>query len=146
MADQAPQDFKNHARFVPAFHMVLFPILAVNFIWSIVQLVRSFTFGRVMGVLMAIGIIILFFCARTFALTVQDRVIRMEMRLRLEKLLPDDLRVRVMEFSTSQLVALRFASDEDLPDLARRVLTERIEDRKVIKQLIKKWVPDHLRA
>ncbi|MSO20144.1 MAG: hypothetical protein EXQ56_06705 [Acidobacteria bacterium] len=146
MADQATQNFKNHARFVPAFHMVLFPILFINFIWSIVQLVRSFSFGTVMGVLLAIGFIILFFCARVFALTAQDRVIRLEMRLRMKEVLPADLRARMMEFTPGQLIALRFASDEELPELARRVLTERIEDRKVIKQMIKTWVPDHLRV
>ena len=146
MAQSAPQSFANHTRFVPAFHMVLFPILAVNFIWSIVQLVRAFNFGTVMGVLLAAGFIIMFFCLRVFALAAQDRVIRLEMRLRLKELLPADLRPRILEFTPGQLIALRFASDAELPELARRVLTESIEDRKAIKQLIKNWNPDHLRV
>jgi hypothetical protein len=146
MAQQAPQNFSNHARLVPAFHMVLFPILVVNFIWSIVQLVRGFSFATVMGSLMAAAFIIMFFCMRVFALTAQDRVIRLEMRLRMREVLPADLQARILEFTPSQLIALRFASDAELPELARRVLTENIEDRKAIKQLIKNWNPDHLRV
>jgi hypothetical protein len=84
--------------------------------------------------------------ARMFALTVQDRVIRLEMRLRLEKLLPADLKSRILEFSVGQLIALRFASDAELPDLARRVLDEKVKDKKSIKQMIKTWKPDYLRA
>lgn len=81
-----------------------------------------------------------------FALTVQDRVIRLETRLRLERLLPADLKARILEFSVGQLIALRFASDAELPDLARRVLDEKVKDKKAIKQMIKTWKPDYLRA
>ena len=146
MAQPAPQNYANHSRFVPAFHMVAFPILMVNFIWSIVQLVRGFSFATVMGVLMAIAFIIIFFCSRVFALKAQDRVIRLEMRLRMSELLPADLRSRIGEFTPGQLIALRFASDGELPELARRVLTEKIENQKAIKQLIKQWNPDYLRV
>lgn len=146
MSQQAPQNFANHTRFIPAYHMVAFSILAVNFIWSIVQMVRGFNFATVMGVLMAIAFIIMFFCLRVFALKAQDRVIRLEMRLRMKELLPADLHGRILEFTPGQLIALRFASDEELPELARRVLTERIENQKVIKQLIKNWNADHLRV
>ena len=76
----------------------------------------------------------------------QDRVIRLEMRLRMQQLLPADLRPRIPEFSVGQLVALRFASDQELPELARKVLDEKIEDRKAIKKLVKNWQPDFLRA
>jgi hypothetical protein len=68
------------------------------------------------------------------------------MRLRLEKLLPADLKSRILEFSVGQLIALRFASDAELPDLARRVLDEKVKDKKSIKQMIKTWKPDYLRA
>lgn len=146
MPQQEPQNFANHARLVPAFHMVAFPILFVNFIWSIVQLVRGFSFATVMGVLMAIAFIIVLFCSRVFALKAQDRVIRLEMRLRMQELLPADLRTRIAEFTPGQLIALRFASDAELPELARRVLTEKIESQKAIKQLIKNWNPDYLRV
>ncbi len=87
-----------------------------------------------------------FLFARLFALSVQDRVIRLEERLRCERLLPPDLQPRIVEFEPAQLVALRFASDAELPGLARKVLDEKLKDRKAIKQLMKTWRPDYLRA
>jgi len=77
---------------------------------------------------------------------VQDRVIRLEMRLRMREILPADLHPRIAEFTPGQLVALRFAGDRELPVLARRVLDERLQDRKAIKQMITDWQADHLRA
>jgi hypothetical protein len=88
----------------------------------------------------------LFFAARVFALTVQDRVIRLEMRLRMKDVLPADLQPRILEFTPGQLVALRFASDGELPDLARAVLKDGIKDKKTIKQMITHWQADELRA
>jgi len=146
MAEKVPQTFENHARFVPGYHFGLFGILVINLGWSLYQLYRAFLFETAVGLLLAFGLILMFFFARVFALGVQDRVIRLEMRLRMEKLLPADLQPRILEFTPSQLIALRFASDAELPDLARRVLIEKIEDRKTIKKLIKQWNPDYLRA
>ena len=146
MAERVPQTFENHARIVPAYHMVLFAILLINLGWSLYRLYRAFSFETVVGLLLAFGLILLSFFARVFALRVQDRVIRLEMRLRLEKLLPADLLPRIAEFMPSQLIALRFAGDAELPELARRVLTEKIEDRKTIKKLIQQWNPDYLRV
>jgi hypothetical protein len=140
------QSFQNHSRFVPAFHYFVLPMLVVNFVWHIIQMVRHFDSGTVIGSLTAFALIVLAFTARVFALTVQDRVIRLEMRLRLQQLLSSDLRARIVDFTPSQLVALRFASDAELPDLARKVLDEKITDRKSIKQLVKTWQPDYLRA
>jgi len=85
-------------------------------------------------------------CFRLFALKVQDRVIRLEMRLRMERLLPADLKARIEDFTVGQLIALRFASDPELPDLARRVLNDKVTQRKAIKQMVKNWKPDYLRA
>ena len=146
MAQAAPQTFANHVRIVPAYHIVLFGILVINFIWAAYQTVRLFSVASAIGLLLAIGLIILSFCARIFALRVQDRVIRLEMWLRMEKLLPADLRGRIPEFTVSQLVALRFASDEELPELARKILGDNITDRKTIKKMIQNWKPDYLRA
>jgi hypothetical protein len=84
--------------------------------------------------------------SRLFSLTVQDRLIRLEMRLRMASVLPVDMRSRISEFTVAQLVSLRFASDEELPALARKVLDEKMNDRKSIKKLIKNWQPDELRA
>ena len=87
-----------------------------------------------------------FIAARVMALKVQDRVIRLEERLRYERLLPADLKPRIGEFAVEQVVSLRFASDAELPALARKVLDEKMMERKAIKQLVKAWRPDYLRA
>lgn len=141
------QTFANHSRIVPAFHMVALPILILNVGYSIYALAHTwFSFGALVSLLVSIALLLVALYARMFALTVQDRVIRLETRLRLEKLLPADLKARILEFSVGQLIALRFASDAELPDLARRVLDEKVKDKKAIKQMIKTWKPDYLRA
>lgn len=140
------QNFKNHARFVPAFHFFVGPVFLLNIVWSIVRVVRSFSFGTIVSLLVAIALFVLALTARIFALTVQDRVIRLEMRLRLQQMLPPDLTPRIPEFTVGQLVALRFASDAELPDLARKVLQEKLTGRKAIKAMVRNWQPDNLRA
>lgn len=87
----------------------------------------------------------IYWYTRAFPIGVQDRVIRLEERLRMERLLPADLKPRIGDFSTDQLIALRFASDAELPDLARRVLEEDMTDRDAIKRAVKGWRPDHQR-
>jgi hypothetical protein len=140
------QNFQNHAKFVPPFHFVVLPILLINFGASIVHVVRVFSVGSVISLLLAVALLLLAFSARIMALTVQDRVIRLEMRLRMLQVLPADLRPRIGEFTVSQLVSLRFASDAELPELARKVLQDKITNRKAIKQLVRDWQPDLLRA
>jgi len=140
------QTFENHAKTVPLYHRVAFPIFALNVIWSIVRLIRQPSWESAVGFLLAVALVLLFFYARIFALTVQDRVIRLEMRLRLQEVLPPELRSRIGEFQVGQLVALRFASDAELPELARKVLEEKITDRTAIKKMIRDWQPDELRA
>lgn len=146
MADQPPQNFQNHARYVPAYHFVASTILLVNVIWSLIKLVRTLSIDTVMGLLVAIALMIVWLYSRVFPLTVQDRVIRLEMTLRLEKLLPPDLKPRIKEFTLNQLIALRFAGDDELPGLAKTVLQQNISSRADIKKLIKNWNPDYLRA
>jgi Family of unknown function (DUF6526) len=146
MSQTTPQTYENHTRFVPAYHMVLSGILMINLGWSVYQAFHAPSVGAVVSLLLAVGLLMLAFFARIFALTVQDRVIRLEMRLRMGQVLPPDLRGRILEFSRGQLVALRFASDEELPELARKVLAEKIEEGKAIKKMIKHWNPDYLRA
>lgn len=141
------QNFANHVRIVPMFHQVALPILGLNLIWAVYRLAHTwFSMDALVALLLAIALVLVALFARMFALTVQDRVIRLEMRLRMDKLLPADLKPRFDEFTVNQLVALRFASDAELPELARRVLAEKIEKRKAIKQMIKNWKPDYLRA
>jgi hypothetical protein len=141
----APQTFENHAKMVPLYHFVTFGLLVVNLGWASTLLFRNFSTGTVVGFLLALALIFVFFFARVFALGVQDRVIRLEERLRMERLFADDLKARIQDFTTEQLIALRFASDEELPALARRVLDEGIADRKTIKQAVKNWRADHQR-
>ncbi|MDP9337268.1 MAG: DUF6526 family protein [Acidobacteriota bacterium] len=141
------QNFSNHAKFVPPFHFFVLPVLLLNIGWSIYRWKTSlWSIDGAVWVLTSVALLIGFLFARLFALSVQDRVIRLEERLRYERLLPQDLQVRLGEFENGQLVSLRFASDAELPALARKVLDERLKDRKAIKQLIKSWRPDHLRA
>jgi hypothetical protein len=140
------QNFKNHAKWVPVFHFFIGPVLMINVVNSIICAYHSFTYDHVFGVIVALALLALSFEARLFALKVQDRVIRLEMRLRMRELLPADLQSRILDFRPGQLVALRFASDAELPALARKVLDENLTDQRSIKQLIQNWQPDYLRA
>jgi hypothetical protein len=141
------QTFENHAKFVPSYHFFALPVFAINFVWSVYRLVKlGISFEGIFGVILAAAFVVLVFRARLFALGVQDRVIRLEERVRYERMLPADLQARCGELSIGQIVSLRFASDAELPALARKVLDEKLTERKAIKQLIKNWKPDYLRA
>ena len=145
----AEQNLANHTKFFPLFHFFVLPVLLVNLgiqIYWLKELWNTFTFRSIFNVLLALALIAGFLSARRFALAVQDRVIRLEERLRYQRLLPADLQPRIEEFSVAQLVSLRFASDAELPALARKVLDEKMQERKAIKQLVKNWKPDYLRA
>ncbi len=146
MAQEKTQNFEHHVRVVPPYHMFAMPIFMINVVWRLVQLKDGITFASIMNVLVAAALVILVTYARLFSLTVQDRVIRLEMRLRMERVLPPDLRPRIPEFTIPQLVSLRFASDMELPLLARQVLDEKLNDRKSIKRRVKEWQADFLRA
>jgi hypothetical protein len=142
-----PQNFKNHVKFVPLFHFFSAPVLIMNFVWSCVRLWKShFAIEGFLGVVVAAGLLAMLFSGRLAALAVQDRVIRLEEQLRYARLLPEDLKARMADFTTAQIVSLRFASDAELPALARTVLSENLQDRKAIKQLIQNWKADHVRA
>ncbi len=143
----AEQNFANHTRLVPLFHFFALPVLGINFIWSLFRLrTLEFSFAGIFGVLLAAALILVALLSRLFALKVQDRVIRLEERLRCARLLPPDLQPRIEELDAAQMVSLRFASDAELPELTRRVLSEKLTNRKAIKQLIKVWRPDYHRA
>ena len=143
----AEQNFTNHGRFFPPFHFFVVPVLTINLIYSVYWWVKMHFLSRgILSVLVALALLVGFLSARMMALTVQDRVIRLEERLRFERLLPAELKPRIGEFTVAQLVGLRFASDAELPGLARKVLDEKIGERKAIKQMVKTWKPDYLRA
>jgi hypothetical protein len=142
----AEQTFANHTKIFPPFHFFVVPVLLVNLGVQFYRLKFGITFATVFGILLAVALILGFLSARMFALSVQDRVIRLEERLRYQRLLPADLQPRIDEFTVAQLVSLRFACDAELPALARKVLDEKMQERKAIKQLVKNWKPDYLRA
>jgi Family of unknown function (DUF6526) len=140
------QNFQNHAKYVPVFHLFVLPVLLFDFVWAIVRAVRVPSGGSVEALAVALALLLLALYARMFALAVQDRVIRLEMQLRMQGVLPANLRPRIPEFTLNQLVALRFASDSELPALAGKVLGENLNDRKTIKRMIQNWRADDLRA
>jgi hypothetical protein len=144
--ERRPQTLANHAKIEPVYHFVAFGALLVNLGFAVIQLLHQQGFAQILQLWMAVTLLILFFAMRVFALAVQDRVIRLEERLRLERLLPADLRARVPELATAQLVALRFASDAELAELVRAVLSEPIADRREIKRRIRDWRPDYERC
>jgi len=141
-----PQSYKNHTKNVPLFHYVLLPILFANFLFSLYQVWRAPGGFSAWNVVMAFAFIVTALFARVFALKAQDRLIRLEERMRMRELLPPDLQPRINDFSPDQLVALRFASDAELPVLASTVLSSDIQKRAEIKKLIKQWRPDHCRV
>ena len=143
----AEQNFANHGKRVPVFHFFAVPVFVANFIWSLFRLKQlEVSFAGVFGVIFAAALLVLVFEASLFALAVQDRVIRLEERLRYAQVLPADLQARTGELTINQIVSLRFASDAELPALIRKVLDEKLTERKAIKQLIKTWRPDYQRA
>jgi small-conductance mechanosensitive channel len=143
---ERPQSFENHAKMVPLYHYVGSPLFLVAFLTFGYLTVTDFTLERLalMAVLVYLGIVGLY--ARLFALGVQDRVIRLEERLRLQRLLPEELRPRVGELHTRQLIALRFASDGEVAELAARVLSGELTEPKEIKRAVRSWRADHQRV
>jgi hypothetical protein len=145
----AEQTFANHSRYVPGFHFLTFGILGVNLIWSIFRLFVGLPgvpiYDRLLNVAVAAALGLLGWYLRTFPLKAQDRVIRLEEILRLERLLPADLKARLGELKPRQLIALRFASDAELPELAREVLDGKVTGSTEIKKRVRTWRPDYLR-
>jgi hypothetical protein len=144
MASATTQSFANHARLDPPFHFVLAPIGLAAIILSVNLLVRQPGIGSILGVLLSVGLFMIAAKARSYALKAQDRVIRLEERLRLSMLLPEATRPRIVELTEPQLIALRFASDAEAPALAMRALNEGLT-KKQIKASIQNWRADYFR-
>lgn len=146
-----PQSYANHRKFVPGYHFVAFPILFINFLWSLYRLFWGYpgfempVFDRLLSVALAVALLLIALYARFFPLRAQDRVIRLEEWVRMERLLPAELKPRIKDLRPGQFVALRFASDEELPELTRAVLDGEIKTSAEIKQRIRSWRPDYLR-
>jgi hypothetical protein len=152
MAEKKPQTFANHTRLDPWFHFFLLPVFGLLLILSIIHFIAHVTEGglrdqvhAVLLILLAVAFLVAVFKIRLYSLKVQDRVIRLEERLRLTSLLPEPLRSRIPELTEGQLVALRFASDAELPKLVERALSEKLSPAD-IKKAIQSWRPDYWRV
>ncbi len=145
MADKV-QTYKSHTRFFPLFHFFVMPILLVNVVIAGRHLYFAQNRHYAWELLVAITLLMLGLSARVMAIAVQDRVIRLEMRLRLHQLLAGDVQTRISDLTPRQLVALRFASDTELPDLVREVLEGKLASSKEIKMRVKNWQSDWMRA
>jgi hypothetical protein len=139
------QDLKHHGRFDPAFHAVGFLAFVVNLIVAVVYLFLHPSFWSVWLALLSLAIFFPFFRIRMYALKVQDRVIRLEERLRLQALAPAEWQGQIQRLTEDQLIGLRFASDGEMVALARQALDENL-NRKQIKERIKVWRPDNWRV
>jgi len=152
MAEKKPQTLANHVRFDPPFHFYLLPIFGLALILTLIHFFAHITHGDLRDhihafllILLAVAFVLLVLKMRLYSLRVQDRVIRLEERLRLTQLLPEPLRSRIPELTEDQLIGLRFASDAEIPKLVERTLKENLS-RADIKKAIQTWRPDYWRV
>ena len=142
------QSYKSHTRWDPPFHFFILPVLLLNFIVAIYSTIHHWPNDprlHIWWIIMAVVFFMMAGTARGAAIRAQDRIIRLEERLRLAALLPPSERGRIDQFTTSQLIALRFASDAEIPALVRKTLTQNLEP-KAIKQSIVTWRADYHRV
>lgn len=145
MADTS-QTYANHTRWHPLFHFFILPVMLINFVWAIVECVRNPGLNQAWWIVVSAALVGLAFVARTNALKVQDRIIRLEERLRYQQLLPADLAQQAGSLAVGQIIALRFASDGELEGLVREVLGDRLSRSSEIKKAIKNWHGDTYRV
>jgi len=148
MAEKQPQNFGNHSRFDPLFHFFLLPVFGLGVVLSVIHFFAHLAhsdfrdnFHAFLLILLASALLVAVFKIRLYALKNQDRIIRLEERLRMTQLLSEPLRSRIPELTEDQLCGLRFASDGEIPKLTERALNEKLS-RKEIKQAIKNWRAD----
>lgn len=142
---KAPQTLKNHAKIDPAFHFILVVVLLANLVVAVVQLVHRPGFITTWFVVMSIVAFVALFKLRLYPLKVQDRVIRLEERLRLQSLTPLEWHTQIYRLSEDQLIGLRFAADDEVVELAKQALEHNL-NRKQIKERIKNWRADYWRV
>jgi hypothetical protein len=150
MAEKTPQTLKTHVRLDPPFHFFLLPVAAGNIVLEIYHLIRAiiagvFHFSLAWNVVLALAFAVVIFKFRLYALKAQDRVIRLEERLRLTTVCAEPMRSRIGELTEGQLIALRFASDEEVGALAGKALSDSMRSAD-IKKAIKNWRPDYFRV
>jgi hypothetical protein len=140
------QNYKNHTRWYPPFHFVLAPLMLANLVYWIVRFYQNPGWDNGELVILGAALILLMFVARLFALRCQDRLVRLEERIRYEKLLSPDMAAKASDLRVGQIIALRFASDEELPGLIERTLNGEFGSQKEIKLAVKNWRPDYFRV
>jgi L-cystine uptake protein TcyP (sodium:dicarboxylate symporter family) len=144
------QNYSNHTRYFPLFHFVVIPLLLLNLIEHVVRIFTAANndarLEQIMWAIFSFTLILLALAARLMVLTVQNRVIRLEEKLRYAGLLTSELNARCGSLTNAQIVALRFAPDDELPALVERTLNGDFAGTKDLKQAIKNWRGDHLRA
>jgi len=152
MAEDKPQSFAHHTRWDPWFHFFLIPVFGLGLVLALIHFFAHIAHSdfrdnlhAFLIILLAVALLTLVFKVRLYALKVQDRVIRLEERVRLTQLLPEPLRARIPDLTVDQLCGLRFASDAEIPKLVDRTLKEKLS-RKDIKQAIQNWRPDNWRV
>ena len=146
MADARTQDLSSHRRWVPLYHFFALPILAANVVLSAWHAYRIQSRWAIWGAVLALALALIGLFARTMTLKVQDRVIRLEMTLRLRQVLTGPLVARVGELTPNQMVGLRFAGDAELASLVERCLSGELKGGEDVKKSIKNWQGDWLRA
>jgi hypothetical protein len=145
MSKTQEQDFKHHGRLHPPFHIISTAVLVANLVFAIVHLTHHLDVWNAWIVVMSVGIFVPFFLIRIYPLKVQDRVIRLEERLRLQALAPAEWHQQIYRLSEDQLIGLRFAADAEVVALAKQALEDKL-NRKQIKERIKDWRPDYWRV
>jgi hypothetical protein len=143
-----PQNYKNHTRFDPPWHYFIAPALLLNILFAIGYTIHHWPAHRVLlcwWVFMSVVLLMAVGKARSHSLKAQDRIIRLEERLRFAALLPADELARSKSLTESQIIGLRFASDDELPGLVKRTLDQGLTQ-KQIKESINKWRPDYFRV
>jgi hypothetical protein len=152
VSQTTPQTYANHTRFDPWFHFFLAPVFVLGLVLALIHFFYHFresdprdNIHAFLLIVLAFAMIALLLKVRLYALKVQDRVIRLEERLRLSQILPEPLRARIPQLTEGQLVGLRFASDAEVPKLVERALNEKLS-RTEIKKAIQNWRPDYWRV
>jgi len=140
-----PQTYKTHRRFEPLQHFILTPILLVTWFATIWLLYKHPSLHSFWTMVLALTLVAMAMQTRVYSLKVQDRLIRLEETLRLERLLPQDLKGRLAELSVKQMVGLRFAADTELAERVREALDQHL-DGEAIKKRIQTWRPDTFRV
>ena len=146
MSAARTQSYANHRRFFVLYHYIALPIVVFNVVQTAIVAARAPNRTTIWAFVFAVGIAAGILAGRTMVLIVQNRVIRLEQRLRLVSLLPDHLRGRIVELNLSQLIGLRFASDAELASLVERCLAGELKNSEDVKKAITNWQADFLRA